>query len=202
MKIDIGAPVRTRDGRTVGEVHRVVVDVDDRAVIGIVVLKGRLLSRDVLVPLDFVDRANDREVVLRLDENQIDQLPEFAYNEILAPPPAWTLAGPYPDGTVYVPIRQRKRLTQGQFDITPGTRVWATDGEIGQVDEVELDASTGQLDAFWVRSGLVLADDLRIPAEWIDRVMESGIHLAGSRLEIEIGLGPYSRGLASSRVRR
>jgi sporulation protein YlmC with PRC-barrel domain len=48
MKIEIGARVRTRDGRDAGEVHRVLVDLEDNAVTGIVVLKGRLLSRDIL----------------------------------------------------------------------------------------------------------------------------------------------------------
>jgi len=96
MKIEIGARVRTRHGRDVGHVHRVLVDLDDNSVTGIVVLKGHLLSRDVLVPLDFIERAVGDEVVLTLDENELDQLPEFAYNELLAPPPAWTAAGPYP----------------------------------------------------------------------------------------------------------
>jgi sporulation protein YlmC with PRC-barrel domain len=200
MRLEIGAPVRTHDGHDVGEVHRVVVDVEDRAVIGIVVLKGRLLSRDILVPLDFIDDADATQAVLRLNADELDQLPEFAYNEILAPPPAWTLAGPYPDGTVYVPIRQRKRLGAKQVDVTRGTPVLATDGEIGHVDEVELDATTGELDAFWVRSGAIFADDIRIPVEWIAAADESAIHVAGSRLDIEIGLGPVSRALAPARA--
>jgi uncharacterized protein YrrD len=198
MKLDIGVPVITRDSRTVGEVHRVIVDVDDRAVTAIVVLKGRWLARDVLVPLDFIERATPDEVVLRLDEDQLDQLPDFAYNEILAPPPAWTLATLYPDGTVYVPLKQRKRLGQGQFDITPGTRVWATDGPVGHVDEVELDETTGELDAFWVHAGTIFAHDMRIPVEWIERVDDAGVHLAGTKLDIEVGLGPASRALFPS----
>src|SRR3979411_3554890 len=110
MKIEIGAPVRTRDGKRVGEVHRVLIDLDDDSVTGIVVLKGRLLSRDILVPLDFIDRVEGNEVVLTLDEDELEQLPEFAYNEILAPPPAGTPAGPYAAGSVYVPTQQHTRL--------------------------------------------------------------------------------------------
>ena len=71
MKIEIGARVRTRHGRDVGHVHRVLVDLDDNSVTGIVVLKGHLLSRDVLVPLDFIERAVGDEVVLTLDENEL-----------------------------------------------------------------------------------------------------------------------------------
>ena len=202
MNIEIGARVRTRDGRDVGEVHRVLVDLEDDAVTGIVVLKGRLLSRDILVPLDFVDRADEHEVVLTLSADELEQLPEFAFNEILAPPPAWTFATPYPDFSVYVPILQRKRLGQHHVDITPGTRVYATDGEIGTVDEVELDPVTGELDAFWVRAGSVFRHDMRIPAEWIERVDAIGVHVAASHVEIKTGLGPSSQARLTSRVGR
>jgi sporulation protein YlmC with PRC-barrel domain len=200
MKIEIGAPVRTRDGKRVGEVHRVLIDLDDNSVTGIVVLKGRLLSRDILVPLDFIDRVEDDDVVLTLDENELDQLPEFAYNEILAPPPAWTMATPYPDLSVYVPVQQRKRLGQHHIDLTPGTRVFARDGEIGRVEEIELDPITGELDAFWVRAGGIFAHDMRIPAQWVERADESGVYVDATKLDIETGLGPQSRALSTTRA--
>jgi len=197
MKIDVGAHVRTRDGRHVGEVHRVVVDLDDQAVTAIVVLRGRWLSRDVLVPLDFIDHADGREIVLRLDEDQLDQLPDFAYNEILAPPPTWALAPLYPDGAAVIPIRQRKRLGRRQVDIIPGTRVRGIDGDLGKVDEVELDGTTGELDAFWIREGGVFAHGIRIPVEWIERADESGIFLAATKVDIETGLGPPTPTISS-----
>src|SRR3981081_1899558 len=200
MRIEIGAPVRTHDGKRVGEVHRVLIDLDDNAVTGIVVLKGRLLSRDILVPLDFIDRVDGDEVELTLDENELDQLPDFVYNEILAPPPAWTMATPYPDLSVYVPIQQRKRLGQHHIDLTPGTRVIARDGEIGRVEEIELDPITGELDAFWVRAGGIFAHDMRIPAQWVERADESGVHVDATKLDIETGLGPQSRALSTARA--
>ncbi|HEV7665145.1 MAG TPA: PRC-barrel domain-containing protein [Chloroflexota bacterium] len=193
MNIVIGAAVRTRDGYHVGEVHRVVVDLVDQAVTAIVVLQGHLLSRDVLVPFDFIDHQESDEVVLRLDHDRLEELPDFVYNEFLAPPPAWTLAGPYPDGSVYVPLRQRKRLGEHHIDITAGSRVLTTDGDIGSVDKIELQADSGELDAFWVRAGRVFAHDLRLPAEWVDRIDDAGVHVGGSRIEVETGLGPLSR---------
>jgi len=129
-----------------------------------------------------------------------DQLPDFAYNEILAPPPAWTLAGPYPDGSVFVPIQQRKRLGQHHIDITPGTHVLSRDGEIGRVEEIELDPITGELDAFWVRGGGIFAHDMRIPAEWVERADESAVYVAATKVDIETGLGPQSRALTTARA--
>jgi hypothetical protein len=44
-----------------------------------------------------------RRVLLVVGLDELEQLLEFAYDEILAPPPAWTLAGPYPGRSFYVP---------------------------------------------------------------------------------------------------
>ena len=193
MNIEIGARVRTRDDADVGEVHRVVVDLERQAVVSIVVLKGRLLSRDILVPLEYVERADEHRVTLRLTTDELDDLPDFAYNEILTPPPTWAFPLPYPGGAVYIPVSQRERLGGNQEDITPGTSVWATDGEVGTVERVELDAQSGRLDAFWIDSGGIFSHSLRIPAEWVEGIDSEGVHLAAARDDLEARLGAESQ---------
>ena len=88
-------------------------------------------------------------------------------------------------------------LGRRQVDITPGNRLRGIDGGLGTVDEVELDAATGELDAFWIREGGVFAHDIRIPVEWIERADESGISLAASKVDIETGLGPPTPTISS-----
>lgn len=193
MEIEIGARVRTHDSKDVGEVHRVVVDLEEQAVTAIVVLKGRFLSRDILVPLQYVEASDHDAVELGLTTDELEQLPDFAYNEILTPPPTWAFPLPYPGGAVYVPVSQRERLGGNEIDLTPGTRVWANDGEVGGVERIELDEQSGRVDAFWVGSGGIFSHDLRIPAEWVEGVGEEGISIAASRDEIESQLGPESR---------
>jgi uncharacterized protein YrrD len=197
MNIQIGSAVHTREGRHVGEVHRLLVDLDDDAVTGIVVLKGRLLTRDVLVPLHFVERADDDGVVLTIDEAGLDDLPDFAYNDVLVPPPALTDVGPSPDGTFYVPVQQRTRLGQHDVDLTRGAHAHASDGDVGHVDRVELDSQTGKLDAFWIRADGIFGHDIHIPVEWVERADESGVYLRATKREIESRLGPQSRGLSA-----
>jgi uncharacterized protein YrrD len=198
MNIEIGAHVNTRDQQHVGEVHRVVVDLERQAVASIVVLKGRLLSRDILVPLEYVEGADESGVVLRLTEDELEQLPDFSYNEILTPPPTWAFPLPYPGGAAYVPVSQRERLGGNEIDLTPGTKVRATDGDVGEVDEVEVDARTGRVDAFWVKSGGFISNDLRVPAEWVESVGEDGILLFATRDELDRQLGHESRARARS----
>lgn len=193
MDIEIGARVCTRDDADVGEVHRVVVDLEEQAVASIVVLKGRLLSRDILVPVQYVERAGRDGVVLGLTTDELEQLPDFAYNEILTPPPTWAFPLPYPGGAVYVPVSQRERLGGNQVDITPGTRVWGRDGELGGVERIEIDERTGQVDAFWLGAGAFSDAGRRIPAEWVEGVDEDGVHVAATREEIDSQLSGESR---------
>ncbi len=195
MNIQMGSAVHTRDGRHVGEVHRLLVDLDDDVVTGIVVLNGRLLTRDVLVPLDRVERADDAGVVLTIDEAGRDELPDFVYNDVLVPPPALTDVGPSTEGTIYVPVQQRTRLRQHDVDLTRGAEAHASDGDIGHVDRVELDPQTGKLDAFWVRAAGIFGHEIRIPVEWAERADASGVYIHASKQEIESRLGRQSRGL-------
>ena len=72
----------------------------------------------------------------------------------------------------------------------------AIDGDIGRVDQVELDPVTGELDAFWIRADGIFGHDIRIPAEWIERADESGVYVKASKVDIETRLAPQSRALA------
>lgn len=182
MNIEIGSEVRTRDGYQAGHVHRVVVDLEQQAVVSIVVLKGRLLPRDILVPLDFIQEARPERVTLTVDQGELAHLPDFAYDSFFTPPPTWAFPIVIPGGVVYIPVSQRQRLATSQEDVAAGTRVLATDGELGSVDRIEAEAS-GHLDAFWVRptSG---GPDLRVPVEWVASLDDDGAHLAASRQEV------------------
>lgn len=192
MDIEIGAQVRTSDGHAVGQVHRVVIDLEQQAVTGIVVLKGRLLPRDILVPLDFIASAEADRVGLMLSRDELDDLPNFAYNDFFTAPPTWGLPIPYPGGAVYIPIRQRQRMSTTQEDITPGLHVRATDADLGTVDRVELNAA-GHLEAFWVGPAGELGHDLRIPIEWVESIDDRGLQVAATWEEVEAGLADESR---------
>jgi len=118
-----------------------------------------------------------------------------AFNDVIVPPPALTSIGPYPDGSFYVPVWQTKRLGQHHVDITREARVHATDGDIGHVEQIEVDPITGELHAFWIRAIGIFGDDIRIPAEWIERADESGVYVKASKEDVERQFGAQSRAL-------
>jgi uncharacterized protein YrrD len=194
MNIEIGARVRTQDDDAVGEVHRVIVDLEEQSISSIVVLKGHLLSRDIRVPLEYVERADEDGVLLGITTQQLEDLPDFVYNEILTPPPTWAFPLPYPGGAVYVPVSQRERLGDTEVDLIPGVKVVSTDdAELGTVAEVEVDPDSGRVDAFWISSGGIFSHDLRIPAEWVDGIDAERLRVAATQHQLEEWLGEESR---------
>ena len=192
-QIHLRAPVRTLDDELVGEVHRVVIDLDQRALVSVVVLGRGPLGRDVLVPVDFIETLDKDQLVLRLCREELDQLPEFTYNEFVTPPPTWTLLVPRIVGPAWIAATQRKRIGSHQQDITPGSHVLAVDGDIGPVDRVEVDR-TGELEAFWVRGNTLFATDMRIAVEWIQETdIQGNLRIDGTKADIEAYLGHESR---------
>jgi nucleotide-binding universal stress UspA family protein len=151
-ELKLRSEVRTRDNRRAGEVHRVVVDLEQHAVISIVVVGRDQLARDVLIPIDFIERLDNSEVRLRLTGEEVDTLPDFAYHEFVTPPSTWT--------SIPVPAEEHTRIGPHQLAITPETRLVALDGMIGHVDGVELNLETGALVALRSR-------EVRIPAEYV-----------------------------------
>jgi hypothetical protein len=193
VQIRIRAPVWTLDHEHVGEVHRVVIDLDERAAAGVVVLGRGALVRDVLVPVDLIASVKHGALALRLSAAELDRLPDFVVNEFVTPPPTWTSFAPRIDGPTLVPSIRRKRVGPGKQDITPSTRVRAQDGDIGMVERIEVDP-LGHLEAFWVHADGIFATDMRIPAKWVQRDDAGNtLPVAGNRAEIEAYLGYESR---------
>lgn len=192
-RIAIGAPVRTLDEQSVGEVYRLVLDLEQQAVVAVVVLGNEQAARDVLVPIDCVETVNGDEVLLRLTVDEFDELPTFMYKDFTTPPPAWSSIDRQVNGPVLVPVAQRKRIGPAQHDVVSGARVVLLDDDLGVVSSIELDPDTAHLSAFWVRSDRMFSHDLRIPAEWVEQIDAQGeLHVAGTRADIEAYLG-YDR---------
>jgi nucleotide-binding universal stress UspA family protein len=159
--------VHTRDDRHVGEVHRIVVDLEQRAVSSIVVLGRDRLARDVLVPVDFIEQLDNGVVRLRLTAEELDALPDFSYHEFVTPPSTWT--------SVPVPATEHERIGPNQQVVTPGTRLVALDGPLGRVDALELDLDTGELKAFRTRQ-------MRIPTEYVQASDQEDILRVAAKL--------------------
>ncbi|MCC6176400.1 MAG: PRC-barrel domain-containing protein [Chloroflexi bacterium] len=199
MRVDLSATVKTRDGEDVGSVERVIIDPTTRDVVAFVVNTGSLIGRDVLVPLDeVVDTADEGDTVcLRIDKADLDTLRTYDPTEYVAPPMGVVPAGyafiadgflwPTTAGAVMDPTEGRTQLQ----DVASGAAVVDRDGDdLGIVDDVRLDAKTGDLCSFVLRvgSGLVTlfggGETVEVPAEAIDRIEDGAVFLKHGKADL------------------
>src|SRR5438067_9180068 len=105
MRVELGARVRTTDGKDVGTIDRLIVDPGNNEIKAAVIRKGVILPRDVEVPLSALEPGPDGTIRLAYTADQVDQLPEFFEGNYTATPPAGYMppAG-YPIGGIYWPM--------------------------------------------------------------------------------------------------
>jgi uncharacterized protein YrrD len=84
MQYKKGMNLISSDGKKVAELERVVINPHDGAVSHLVVQKGFLMLEERVLPVDMVQSTGDKDIYLRIDKAQLDQLPHFFDTEYVA----------------------------------------------------------------------------------------------------------------------
>ena len=197
MDIPINANVVCRDG-AVGKSSHIIVDLVTEQVSHFVV-KTDHDSKQFVVPLDKI-RDSDRTVIL-LDCHKEDvyQLPLFnesffkgydAYDS--APPlPSPGVAASY---TLYQPYREAESGTHSatresswaRLAVNKGASVYATDGEVGKIDELVIDPETHRVTHLVLRQHFLLNKWIvTIPVLDIERADKDSVFLNIDKAAIE-----------------
>jgi sporulation protein YlmC with PRC-barrel domain len=172
MGIDLDAQVFTRAFEKLGRVKRAVVDPETNEVTDLVIGTGGFLRRDVLLPIAEIDRAarQGELILLHLTRDDVEKLPSYrptnyvslgagrsaAGRHVLDPRCDVVCPTPSAGGGVAVPIAWSPTPDPASAapSVGRGARVVDRDGEdIGVVDDVGLDPTTGALRGFVVRLG-------------------------------------------------
>lgn len=201
MKIEIGVGVRTLDGHEIGRVERIVVNPDTREVDALVVHRGTILTRDVVVPLSLVERTDRDGVLLRIEWSRVVDLPDFVEQHYTAGPEDVTAAFPYAPGSVLSPLRRSPgisglpgpyrptgrewRAPGPEVEISDGTEVRSVDGPIGVVDQVRTDPVTNRVSSIVVLGGIALNRDVEIPVEFVAEVADDHVKLSLTTQQVE-----------------
>lgn len=212
MRVDLDAKVLTRDGEELGTVQRAVVRPDTMDVTDFVINTGGLLGRDVLLPIEEIERAaRDGDVIrLELTREQAEDLPAYVPAEYVPPPQGWSYSGGYPFGphggfvwpTAYAdsyagstaPTASADEPVPGSVELSigKGAVVIDRDGEdIGVVDDIRFDEATGRLSGFVLRLGGALrtmfggGDTVEIDRASVVSVEEGAVYLTISQRELE-----------------
>ncbi|HKP53951.1 MAG TPA: BON domain-containing protein [Chloroflexia bacterium] len=216
LEFKIGTPVFSREGEA-GRLKYLVVDPEDKTITGLIVERGKLLHKDVVVPVSWVEKADEQGVVLDAYLPELETMPEYREVEYLAPdptsppiaghPPAETRVwiGPY-YGVVRPPSelgmqterpqvlhRGRLGITEDEVVVRRGQPVFTNDGQrVATLDHVLVDKETHRIKHLVVHRGqwLQRGEDLIVPADAVSVISDQDIRLSLSRDDLN-GLARY-----------
>jgi sporulation protein YlmC with PRC-barrel domain len=187
MEFRLGTPVLTHDGHRLGTVDRLVLRDPAAPADALVVHKGGLIAHDILVDRRHVASVDADGVHLKLDHGAASQLPKFEEEEYTLPattPEEFPLgalmypAGYDPAAVPYI-VGEETNLQLGGQDIARGYSVVSSDGELGVVEDLLADGTTGQLHSVLVQThgprGVV-----QVPTSEIERIEGETVTLRGS----------------------
>ncbi len=215
MEIAIGTPVYGRKGEKVGEVSHIVLDGQTQQVTHMVVSKGWLLPRDIVVSLADVRSTTPEQVMLDLDERQLEQQPDFIETHYVRPEAGEPLQPSYMAGSfLYRPVVPRlgmgwhvpytymgtlippaaveteRNVPEGSMTLTEGMDVWARDEKAGTIAGVRIHPQTERVTHIVVSDGWLFPDEHLLAVNAITTVDDRGVHLAIAPRDLQASLQP------------
>ena len=191
MNIDLRAEVLCTDGRA-GGCTRVIVNPTALRLTHLVIQESEAPHSERLVPLDRVIRTNTAGIKLdctRRELSLMDEFVELTHMSVKLPDypnsAQLLLVGEeIPEQTVTV-MQAEENIPPDEVAIDSHTRVKATDGQVGQVDELEVEPESGRIAWLVMREGHLWGQKgVAIPAAEIERVESQAVYLKLNKHEI------------------
>jgi sporulation protein YlmC with PRC-barrel domain len=198
----IGAEI-TCGGEVCGKLTRLVLDPIAKVVTHVVAEPKAPEDISRLVPVGRVESATPERVRLNLTQAEYGQLEPAEEVQFLpgnplsgAFGPGQVMAWPYyslntgAEGSELITPVTYDKVPLGEVDVRRGDRVHTTDGEIGRVEGLAVDAGDKHVTHVLLQAGhLWDRKDVAIPISAVDKVDEEGIKLKLSKEQVK-GLPP------------
>ncbi|MDB5100706.1 MAG: hypothetical protein JWM80_5127 [Cyanobacteria bacterium RYN_339] len=195
----IDAVVHTRTGEG-GRVKLVAMEPEARKVTHLVVHKGLLLGRDVVVPIEHVARLEPGHVYLDVSSDELQGYPDFEERLFVSPSEGWEYPVAFPLGGVVWPLATgwmttnpypllastgiKENIPPEDVTIETGTPVECTDGHCGHIERVVMDEDSHEVTAFVIRRGFFFARDVLAPVSWIDHLERDHVFLKLTKRQV------------------
>ncbi|MBN9389824.1 MAG: BON domain-containing protein [Chloroflexi bacterium] len=201
----IGTPVFCQD-KEVGRLKFLVIDPQDETITSLVVEHNTLLSKSVVVPVCWVEKATDKRVVINASATELKNLPEYHEVEFRLPdstvyphpgqpaPQTRVWIGPYPN----LNLSQTERPTvlhRGHVGVSGdevmlrrGQPVYDRNGyRIGTLDHILVGKDGHHIRHLVIEHGqwLQQGENLVIPASAVESITDKGIQFKLSREEFD-----------------
>lgn len=193
IDLPMNAEVYCSDG-IAGRSMYVIGNPNNNKITHLVVKSIRPPFQEFLVSVDQVEETTEDRITLKCTRDEIHKMQPFEYEEYIHTEIPGYLYGPYVVPGVeytsewvdtYIPVK-RQNVPQGELALHRGARVEATDGYVGQVDELLINSNSMQV------THLVLLErhifqkrEITIPVSQIDHVVENTIYLKLDRQSVE-----------------
>ena len=187
IEIPVNAEVRASDGPYGRSVCLIVEPLREK-VTHLVVQEDAYPQTQRLVPINLVEVVSSGHVNLKCTAAQLNQMDNFVDTEFIPSDPALgpLLVWPYVEPAIGPILIEHEKVPAGEVAVRRGSRVHATDGLVGRVDELMLDRASGKITHLVLREGHLWGQkDVSIPVSKIRSLDPDGIQLELSKKEIE-----------------
>jgi len=200
MEIPLNAQVECTDGVCGHSVYVLVDPLVDK-VISLVVKETSSPNTEYIVPVDVISATIADTIQLRCSKAELEKMDPFVQTEYIAeklPDRDFVYAGgayemgsyyymPYvtPEITVQVPV-ERRQIPLGELAVRRGTRVEATDGYVGKIDEFVANPKNSHITHLVMRKGHLWGKkDVIIPVSAMGETREDTVFLKLDKHQIE-----------------
>jgi len=200
MEIPLQAQVECTDG-ICGRSIYVLIDPLVEQVTHLIVKKDSSPNTEYIVPVDVISTTIADTIQLRCTKAELGKMDPFVQTEYIAeklPDRDFMYTGgvyrmgsyyymPYvtPEITVQVPVK-RRQIPLGELAIRRGTRVEATDGYVGKVDEFVANPKNGHITHLVMREGHLWGKkDVIVPISAMGETREDTVFLKLDKHQIE-----------------
>jgi sporulation protein YlmC with PRC-barrel domain len=199
MEIPLQAQVECTDGICGHSVFVLVNPVLDQ-VTHLVVRMDSTPNTEYIVPVDLVTETIADTIQLRCSKAEMEKMDPFVQKEFIDEKVidkdykysggmygVGTYYYPYiiPEKTVQVPV-ENLQIPPGELAVRRGTRVEATDGYVGRVDEFVVNPENGHITHLVMREGHLWGQkDVIIPLSAMDKPREDTVFLKIDKHQVE-----------------
>ena len=184
MEFPLNVDVHSPDGRCGISTHIILNPVTEQ-VTHLVVKQEQPPAIERLVSVKLIANTASEVILLSCSKDEFAKLepfnqPDFIYTDIPhhATDPRLTALWPYVVPTKRIVDDKIRRIPPGELAVRRGTRVRATDGWIGRVDEFIVGPVSGNITHLVIREGQPWKErDITIPVSQIESIEENVVFL-------------------------